>query len=63
MLLGVPRVALQNELVAAGHAVRLYLPFAESWEDGLAYLRRRLAESPSMALLVARNLLSRQRSS
>lgn len=56
MLLGVPRRELQEELQAAGHAVRLYVPFAPSWDEAIAYLRRRLAESPSVALLVARNL-------
>jgi proline dehydrogenase len=59
MLLGVPRERVQDELVAAGWPVRLYVPFAESWADATAYLRRRLAESPSMALLVLRNLVSR----
>ncbi|MBW2525846.1 MAG: proline dehydrogenase family protein [Deltaproteobacteria bacterium] len=59
MLMGVPRRRLQDELRAAGHDVRLYVPFTESWPDAVAYLRRRLAESPSMAWLVARNLLHR----
>jgi proline dehydrogenase len=58
MLLGVPRRQLQDELVAAGYAVRLYLPFVARWDDAEAYLRRRLAESPSLAGLVLRNLLS-----
>jgi proline dehydrogenase len=59
MLLGVPRAELQADLVAAGWTVRLYVPYADSWSEAVAYLRRRLAESPSMALLVARNLLDR----
>lgn len=58
MLLGVPRRRLQDELVAEGWSVRLYVPFADSWNDAVAYLRRRLAESPSLALLVVRNLLA-----
>ncbi|MBW2454037.1 MAG: proline dehydrogenase family protein [Deltaproteobacteria bacterium] len=58
MLLGVPRQHLQDELVAAGYAVRLYLPFVDQWDDAEAYLRRRLAESPSLAGLVMRNLVS-----
>ncbi len=58
MLLGVPRRRLQDELVAAGYPVRLYLPFVAQWDDAEAYLRRRLAESPSLAGLVIRNLLS-----
>ncbi len=59
MLMGVPRTELQADLVAAGWTVRLYVPYADSWSEATAYLRRRLAESPSMALLVARNLLDR----
>lgn len=58
MLLGVPRQRLQDELMAAGHGVRLYLPFVDRWDDAEAYLRRRLAESPSLAGLVVRNLVS-----
>lgn len=59
MLMGVPRRRLQDDLGAAGYDVRLYVPFAESWDDAVAYLRRRLAESPSTALLVATNLVKR----
>ncbi len=58
MLLGVPRRRLQDELVEAGYDVRLYLPFVDQWADAEAYLRRRLAESPSLAGLVMRNLVS-----
>jgi proline dehydrogenase len=58
MLLGVPRQRLQDELVAAGYDVRLYLPFVDQWDDAEAYLRRRLAESPALAGLVVRNLVS-----
>ena len=56
MLLGVPRRKLQDALVADGGAVRLYVPYAESWDDATAYLRRRLVETPSLAGLVLRNL-------
>jgi proline dehydrogenase len=59
MLLGVPRDALQKELLDAGEKVRLYLPFAEDWRDAIAYLRRRMLESPSMAGLVLKNLVKR----
>ena len=59
MLLGVPRENLQRELVASGETVRLYVPFAEDWADAIAYLRRRMLESPSMSLLVLKNLLVR----
>ena len=60
MLLGVPRSAEQNQLVSEGRTVRLYVPFAESWDEATAYLRRRLAETPSMAGLVLRNLATRE---
>lgn len=65
LLLGVPRDAIIDE-IAAGHfgpalPVRLYVPFALSWSDATAYLRRRLDESPSMVFLVLRNLLPRRR--
>jgi len=62
MLLGVPRAKLQAQLRsgALGPAlpVRLYVPFATSWEEATAYLRRRMAESPSTAWLVLRNLFA-----
>jgi proline dehydrogenase len=63
MLLGVPRTDLQERVRrgALGPAlpVRLYVPFANGWDDATAYVRRRMAESPSMAWLVLRNLLGR----
>jgi proline dehydrogenase len=59
MLLGVPRERLQSELISSGERVRLYVPFASDWADAIAYLRRRMLESPSMTLLVAKNLVSR----
>jgi len=59
MLLGVPRDGLQRELVEAGERVRLYVPFALHWDDAIAYLRRRMLESPTMAGLVLKNLYSR----
>ena len=43
MLYGI-RAALQEELVKAGHAVRVYLPYGASWYP---YLTRRMAERPS----------------
>lgn len=57
MLLGVPRDKVQKELIDAGYTVRVYLPFAEDWRDSLAYLRRRMIESPSMAFLVLKNIV------
>jgi proline dehydrogenase len=59
MLLGVPREKLHRELVASGEKVRLYVPFAHDWNDAIAYLRRRMLESPSMSLLVLKNLFFR----
>ena len=59
MLLGVPRDAIQKELVEAGYTVRVYLPFAEDWRDSIAYLRRRLIESPTMVFLVLKNIFKR----
>ena len=56
MLFGVPRRKLQDSLVADGWTVRLYVPYAESWDDATAYLRRRLVETPSIVGLVLRNL-------
>jgi len=59
MLLGVPRTALQQELVKRGHVVRLYVPFAEEWKYAIHYLKRRLAANPMMAMYVLKNLFSR----
>ena len=56
MLLGVPRSELQREIVERGQIVRLYVPFAEEWKYAIRYLKRRLAASPSMALMVLKNL-------
>lgn len=62
MLYGVPMQAFQNELLKGTVGpqgpvkVRLYVPFATSWEYAIAYCRRRLLENPSMATAVARNV-------
>jgi proline dehydrogenase len=50
MLYGV-RTTLQKELVAAGHPLRVYLPFGSQWYP---YLTRRLAERPSNAWFFVR---------
>jgi hypothetical protein len=55
----VPRDRVQAERVTAGCTMRIYLPFAEDWHDALSYLRCRMMESPSMAMLVVKNLLTR----
>lgn len=56
MLLGVPRTALQREIVARGEVMRIYLPFAEEWKYAIHYLKRRLAGNPMMAAYVLGNL-------
>lgn len=65
MLLGVPRQEFLMRMRALEFGVmlptRLYLPFTDSWKDATAYLRRRMAESPSMIWLVLRNLFPRRR--
>jgi proline dehydrogenase len=50
MLLGV-REDRADELVAAGHRLRVYVPFGEHW---YAYSLRRLQENPAMAGTIAR---------
>lgn len=56
MLLGVPRTALQKEIVARGEVMRIYLPFAEEWQYAIHYLKRRLAGNPMMAAYVLGNM-------
>jgi proline dehydrogenase len=55
MLYGV-RSQLQQELVASGHPVRVYLPYGSQW---YAYLTRRLAERPANAVFFLRALAGR----
>jgi proline dehydrogenase len=55
MLLGV-REQRATELVAAGHRVRVYVPFGEHW---YAYSLRRLQENPAMAGTIARATVGR----
>ena len=61
MLLGVPRRSFIKRLKKGHFGVTLpfrrYVPFARSWNDATAYLRRRMAESPSLPWLVLRNVL------
>lgn len=56
MLLGVPRQALQQELIASGVRVRLYVPYGRQWH---AYSMRRLENNPDMLGMVAKNVLTR----
>ena len=55
MLLGV-REDRASELVAAGHRLRIYVPFGEHW---YAYSLRRLQENPAMATTIARATVAR----
>jgi len=50
MLLGV-REGRRDELVAAGHRLRVYVPFGEHW---YGYSLRRLQENPAMAGTIAK---------
>jgi len=59
MLMGVPRDNIQRELIEAGEKVRLYVPYALHWDDAIAYLRRRMAASPSITCLVLKNVVSK----
>mgnify|MGYP001171601845 FL=1 len=52
MLLGVTE-DLRQQLVDAGHPLRVYVPFGEEW---YAYSSRRLRENPSIAGHVIRNM-------
>lgn len=52
MLYGV-RNGLQEELVAAGHPMRVYVPFGDDW---YGYYSRRLAERPSNLAFVVRGM-------
>ena len=54
MLLGVAG-PLRDRLVAAGHPLRVYVPFGERWH---AYSMRRLRENPEIAGHIVRNLFS-----
>jgi proline dehydrogenase len=56
MLLGVPRQAIQRQIVDGGIIMRLYVPFAEEWKYAVAYCKRRLAANPMMGAYVMKNL-------
>jgi proline dehydrogenase len=55
MLLGV-RESRAAELVAAGHGLRVYVPYGQRWYE---YSLRRLQENPQMAGVIARATLAR----
>jgi len=54
MLLGV-REDRRDSLIAAGHGVRIYVPFGEDW---YGYSTRRLKENPAVAGYVAKAVLT-----
>jgi len=56
MLLGVPRHAIQAQIINGGVIMRLYVPFAEEWQYAVAYCKRRLAANPMMGAYVMKNL-------
>jgi proline dehydrogenase len=55
MLLGVDE-ELRGILVAAGHKLRVYVPFGEDWYE---YSTRRLKENPKIAGYVAKDVIGR----
>jgi len=55
MLLGV-RESRADELIAAGHPLRVYVPFGQRWYE---YSLRRLQENPQMAGVIAKATLAR----
>ena len=55
MLYGI-RTAEQRRLAAAGHTVRVYVPFGTDW---YGYFSRRLAERPANLAFFARSLVTR----
>lgn len=55
MLLGV-RETRASELVAAGHRLRVYVPFGQRWYE---YSLRRLQENPRIAGYVAKDVVAR----
>jgi proline dehydrogenase len=54
MLLGVD-IELRKIILAAGHRLRIYVPFGEQW---YAYSMRRLKENPQIARYVLRSILA-----
>ena len=55
MLLGV-RERRASELVAAGHRLRVYVPYGDRWYE---YSLRRLQENPSLATMMAKATVGR----
>jgi proline dehydrogenase len=59
MLMGVPMLKLQKELLSSGYVVRLYVPFAMDWKFATPYLKRRLANNPKMAIYVLKHMFGK----
>jgi len=59
MLMGVPRLKIQQEVVSRGNIMRMYVPFAENWKHAIAYCKRRLAANPMMAAYVMKNMFGK----
>ena len=57
MLMGVPMLTFQEELIREGVCVRLYVPFAEQWKYASAYCKRRLDANPAMAAYILKNII------
>ncbi len=55
MLYGIRR-DLQQQIVADGYTLRLYVPYGDAWYP---YFMRRLAERPANVMFLARNMLRR----
>ncbi|EQB37357.1 MULTISPECIES: proline dehydrogenase family protein [Virgibacillus] len=56
MLYGI-RIDLQNELIAAGYKVRVYVPYGKDW---FGYNMRRLAERPANVMFVLRGIIKQK---
>ena len=57
MLYGVRR-DLQEQLVAAGYRVRIYVPYGREWYP---YFMRRLAERPANVMFILRSIFREER--
>ncbi|RMF54363.1 hypothetical protein D6745_05595 [Candidatus Woesearchaeota archaeon] len=51
--------SLVEEYIEKGVKVRIYLPFAQSWDDALPYCRRRIKANPNIARYGIKNFLRR----
>ena len=52
--LGIRTEPKRREILAAGHGLRVYVPFGEDW---YGYSSRRLKENPEMAGMIAKAVL------